>query len=82
MLSAMKTQERAEARRLRREEGKSLKEIARLVHVSLSSVTLWTRDIELTAEQHASLQERNPIYNAQRNSARVRSERARLRRRG
>jgi hypothetical protein len=42
--------ERAEARMLR-EEGMSIKQIARLPHVSPSSVFYWTRDIELTPEQ-------------------------------
>jgi hypothetical protein len=44
--------ERADARRLRR-QGMSIKRIAKLVEVSPSSVFVWTRDIELTAEQHA-----------------------------
>jgi transcriptional regulator with XRE-family HTH domain len=63
----MKTTEREEARRLRREEGRSIKEIARLLGVSRSSVSLWVRDVELTPEQHAALRERNPAYNAQLN---------------
>jgi AraC-like DNA-binding protein len=41
----------AEARRLRRVEGTSLKTIAAQLGVSVSTVHGWTRDIELTAEQ-------------------------------
>jgi transposase-like protein len=47
MLSWMKTAERMEARRLRREGGLSMKEIARILGVSVSSVSRWVRDIEL-----------------------------------
>jgi transposase-like protein len=54
-LSSVKTEERLEARRLRCEEGLSMKEIARVVGVSLSSVSLWVRDIDLDAVQRASL---------------------------
>jgi DNA-binding transcriptional regulator YiaG len=48
MFSEVKTVERKEARRMRRAEGRSIKEIARLLGVSTSSVSLWVRDIELT----------------------------------
>src|SRR3954451_2996288 len=41
---------KAEARRLRRELGMPMKRIAREVGVSLSSVSLWVRDIELRPE--------------------------------
>jgi hypothetical protein len=51
---------------MRRSEGRSIKEIARLVGVSASSVSLWVRDIELTVEQHAELQVRNRLHNRQR----------------
>src|SRR3954451_14924427 len=51
MFSIMKTRERERARQLRRDEGASIKEIARRVGVSVSSVSTWVRDIELTAEQ-------------------------------
>jgi hypothetical protein len=47
-----KPAERAEARRLR-QEGMPLKRIAARLAVSPSSVYLWTRDIEVTAEQRA-----------------------------
>ena len=42
-----------------------MKEIARRVGVSVSSVSLWVRDIELTPEQHAALALRNVAYNRQ-----------------
>jgi hypothetical protein len=80
MFSEMKTSERAEARRLRADEGRSVREIAAMVGVSRSSVSLWTRDIELTQEQHEALRQRNPIYNGQRLGAITRSKQARARR--
>jgi len=51
---------------MRRDEGRSIREIAEIVEVSKSSVSLWVRDIELTADQHAALFARNPAYNGQR----------------
>ncbi len=42
-----------------------MKEIARIVDCALSSVSLWTRDIELTEEQCRRLQSRNPSINRQ-----------------
>jgi transcriptional regulator with XRE-family HTH domain len=42
----MKPKEQAEARRLRRDDGLSLKEIAERLSVSKSSVSAWVRDIE------------------------------------
>jgi transposase-like protein len=65
MFSEMKTIEREEARRLRRDEGRSMKEIAKILGVSKSSVSLWVRDIELTAAQHAALQEKNGLHERQ-----------------
>jgi AcrR family transcriptional regulator len=61
----VKTNERELARRIRRAEGASIKEIARRVGVSRSSVSVWVRDIDLTPAQHEALRQRNPIYNAQ-----------------
>ncbi len=81
MLSEMKTAERAAARRLRREEGRSIKEIARLLGVSRSSVSLWVRDIELDPRQEAALTTRDPSRNYARNGWAANRERARLRRR-
>jgi transcriptional regulator with XRE-family HTH domain len=59
MLTAVKTAERLEARRIRREEGASMKTIATRLGVSVSSVSLWVRDIELSPSQRAAL--RNKI---------------------
>ena len=42
-----------------------MKEIAQLLGVSKSSVSLWVRDIELTAAQHAALQVRNRLHERQ-----------------
>lgn len=61
----MKTEERRLARTLRREQGLPIKEIARRVGVSVSSVSLWVRDIELSPEQQAALRAMNPAYNRQ-----------------
>jgi transposase-like protein len=77
----MKTKERAEARRLRKDEARSIKEIARLVGVSQSTVSLWVRDIELTEAQHAALLMRDPSHNGRRNGWAANIERGRLRRR-
>src|SRR5262245_41320892 len=54
----MKTAEREQARRLRREEGRSVKELAGLLGVSSSSISLWVRDIELTSQQREALRRR------------------------
>jgi transcriptional regulator with XRE-family HTH domain len=54
----VKTAERECARKLRREEGRSVKELAALLGVSRSSISLWVRDIELTDEQRANLRRR------------------------
>jgi transposase-like protein len=54
-LSSVKTEERLEARRIRLEEGASIKKIARRLGVSVSSVSLWVRDIELSPQQRAAL---------------------------
>jgi transposase len=54
----MKTAERECARKLRREEGRSVKELASLLGVARSSISLWVRDIELTDEQRANLRRR------------------------
>ena len=78
----MKTTERVAARALRRSEGRSVKEIAAILGVARSSVSLWVRDIALTPQQHAALLARNPSYNGQHRGALVNRELARLRRRG
>ncbi|KND49215.1 MAG: hypothetical protein AB203_02345 [Parcubacteria bacterium C7867-008] len=41
-----------------RREGKSIKEIAEILHVSKSAASLWVRDIEMTPEQKESLRQR------------------------
>jgi transposase-like protein len=61
----VKTRERLEARRLRADDGLPIKEIARRLGVATSSVSVWVRDVELTAEQQAALLEQNPAYNRQ-----------------
>ncbi len=52
-----KSLERIRARELRR-KGESVKEIARLLGVSSGTVSIWTRDVPLTAAQRAHLRER------------------------
>jgi len=58
----VKVVERLEARRLRIERGLSIKDIARRLGVSQSSVSVWVRDIELTPEQHRRLHEANGLH--------------------
>jgi len=62
---------------MRREEGRSIKEIASLLGVSPSSVSRWVTDIELTAEQHAALQSRNGLHERQLQARAARSTKAR-----
>ncbi len=50
--------QRIEARKLRREKGLSIKEIAEKVSVCKSTVSLWCRDIELTPLQIRRLEEK------------------------
>lgn len=52
----MKSQEREAARRLRQEQGLSVNEICKRLGVAKSSVSVWVRDIQLTAEQKAELE--------------------------
>src|SRR5438552_5516436 len=80
MFSGMKTAEREVVRDLRRRHGMSVRELATSVGVSKSSVSLWVRDIALTDKQLAGLQNRNPVYNAQRNGAAVNAARGKERR--
>jgi transposase-like protein len=81
MFSGMKTRERRIARAMRRDGGRSIKEIARRVGVSSSSVSLWVRDIELSEEQHAALAARNRLHYRQVLARAAMSEKARERRR-
>lgn len=76
----MKTAERKEALRLRRERGLPVKEIARLVGVAPSSVSVWVRDVPLTPEQVEVLRQLNPAYNRQLRGATRNAERGRARR--
>jgi len=62
----VKPAERLEARRLRAEEGASVKAIAARLGVSVSSVSAWVRDIALTPDQVAALARANPAINRQR----------------
>jgi transcriptional regulator with XRE-family HTH domain len=55
MFSIVKTREREMARRIRREEGASINEIARRTGAAKSSISRWVRDIELTDEQRDTL---------------------------
>lgn len=71
----MKTEERLEARRLRYEGGLSMKEIAGTLGVSLSSVSLWVRDIEIEAVQHASMRSRAARRRGQSRAAWARARR-------
>ena len=52
-MPARKRWERREARRVRRELGLPMKQIASRLEVSLASVHLWTKDIEITPAQAA-----------------------------
>jgi predicted transcriptional regulator len=76
----MKTVERNQARRMRRDEGRSIKEIARLLGVSTSSVSHWVRDVELTDAQHSALQARNRLHERQRLARAAMAAKARARR--
>jgi transposase-like protein len=57
-VGAYKPEERARARELRRRRGMPVKEIAAQVGVSVSTVSIWTRDIELTPKQRAKNERR------------------------
>jgi hypothetical protein len=76
----VKVAEQEMARSLRRDLGLPIKEIARRVGVSVSSMSLWVRDVSLTPEQEAALDARNPVRNAQRNGAANNSKRCRAER--
>lgn len=57
----VKPKERQEARRLR-SEGRSIKEIVRLVGVSVSPASVWTGDVELTPEHEQEHFRRHQEY--------------------
>ena len=48
---------------MRRDEGRSVREIAALLGVSVSSVSRWTADITLSPGFIESLRRRNPAVN-------------------
>jgi hypothetical protein len=56
----VKPVERESARRMRQDEGRSVREIARLLDVSVASVSRWTADIVLSPAFAEALRERNP----------------------
>jgi hypothetical protein len=75
----MKTEERERARLLRRERGLSVKELARVLRVSRSTISLWVRDVELSDEQYARLKARSSwgrLSGSQTNAARGIARRA------
>lgn len=57
-----------------------MKQIARLVGVAPSSVSVWVRDVPLTREQLEALRKMNPAYNRQLRGANGNAERGRARR--
>lgn len=77
----VKPVERDQGRLPRREQGLSVKEIARRVGVSVSSASIWVRDVPLTPRQQADLDARNPARNRQPRGARRNAERRRATRR-
>ncbi len=67
----MKPQARTEARRLRREEGLAITEIAQRLDVAKSSVSNWVRDIPLTDAQQAALKAHYTHYESQHQGSRA-----------
>lgn len=61
-----KPKTRQAARQLRQQDGLSIKEIAEKLGAARSSVSVWVRDIDLTPQQQARLDERNKYHPAQR----------------
>ena len=77
-----KNKERALSRRYRA-QGKSIKSIAVKLGVSTSSVSVWTRDVILSAQQRQDLDNNNPVINSEcgkTKSGRTRSKLYRYRR--
>lgn len=71
----MKTEAHQRARHLRSAEGRSVKEIAKLVGVSQSSVSVWVRDIDLADAQRQALVERARLLRNRSRSAHFRARR-------
>jgi transposase-like protein len=82
MLPDVKTAERTEAVRLRKDEGRSVREIAEILGVARSSVSRWVRDVELSAEQLDSLHRQGRVRRAQRLGAEANARRSLVRRSG
>ena len=59
----MKTEKRKQARRLRK-EGKSVREITKILNVSKGSISRWVRDISLTSKQVERLNKRHKLSKA------------------
>ena len=76
---ARKPKQKAEARRLRKQEGLSLDKISEKVGVAKSTVSLWVRDINLTGYQKVNLK-RNIINTSKQNAKKTKEEFKRLRR--
>jgi transposase-like protein len=66
----VKPVERERARSMRRDEGRSIKEIAALLDVSPSSVSRWVADITLAPGFIEALRDRNPAVNGRLNGLR------------
>jgi transposase-like protein len=74
----MKVKEKLLARKMREEDGESVKVIARKLNVSQGTVSRWVRDIQLTEEQQEALATRNPVYSWQVLGPKERSRKARV----
>jgi transcriptional regulator with XRE-family HTH domain len=72
----MKKLEREKALKLR-SEGKSIRDIAKILNVSKGTVSIWCRNVKLTPEQIEHLNNRNPIYENSLYGAKARAEKAR-----
>jgi len=71
----MRTDAQRRARHLRSVEGRSVKEIAKLVGISQSSASVWIRDIRLTDDQREALAERAQQLRNRSRSAHFRARR-------
>src|SRR5262245_380298 len=71
----MKPALREKARQLR-QEGRSVNEIAQMLNVAKSSVSLWVRDVELTGEQKQALVDRHRFFAAKNAGARANRNRS------
>jgi Homeodomain-like domain-containing protein len=69
----VKPVERDNARRLRQDEGRSIREIAAILGVSVSTVSRWTADITLSPEFTEALRQRNPTLNGRLRGVHVQS---------